>query len=158
MASLHLPHGHSEAQALQHCHWKEWPALTCSQQHIPLVFIWALSPACLLFFNRFVSLEQVELDQLTNVAKKRRQGLTGGTCCWTGSAHLVSPHCRGSFTPSELVSVWDQPESLTFPFFLILFLAMSSHIFHCLSGSYTSIFNSLTHQKAHIWFSYNSGK
>lgn len=26
-------------------HSKEWPALTCSQQHVPLVLIWTLLPA-----------------------------------------------------------------------------------------------------------------
>lgn len=61
--------------------------------------------SCLLLINRFVSFGKAELDQLTSVTKMQRQGLTSGTCCWTGSAHLVSSHCGGSFTPSELVSV-----------------------------------------------------
>lgn len=65
---------------------------TASPHLLPLVLIWALPPPCLLLFHRFVSHEQVELDQRTKVTKKQRQGLTGSTSCWTGSAHLVSPH------------------------------------------------------------------
>ena len=80
------------------------PATRSSGAHLGSV---TNTPACLLFSTGFVFLQQVELHQLMKGEKKpqqkQRQQLTGGACCWTGPAHLVSPHCRGSFTPSELM-------------------------------------------------------
>jgi len=60
------------------------------------------------FFTKgFVFLQQAEMVQFITGAKKppveAKMERTGGACCWTGSAHLVSPAPRGSFTPSKLM-------------------------------------------------------